>query len=271
MKNNVIIGVLAALALLGGLFMLLSTKEPMVPESETQVTLDEETANMDSVVEPVVIDPISHASFVFTLADTLIFNDPVGDAALYADKGTPDIILMSDVHGDHLSTSTLTALVGEGTKIIAPQAVYDLLPLLLQARTTVMANGDVITEEGVQFEAIPMYNLPETEDSRHAKGRGNGYVLEAGETRMYIAGDTADIPEMRALRDIDIAFVPMNLPYTMTVEAAADAVLEFKPSQVYPYHYRGMDGLSDVEKFKALVNAGDPTIEVVLAAWYPQP
>jgi L-ascorbate metabolism protein UlaG (beta-lactamase superfamily) len=113
-----------------------------------------------------------------------------------------------------------------------------------------------------------MYNLPESDDAYHTKGRGNGYVLDKNGTRVYVAGDTQGIPEMRALQNIDIAFVPMNLPFTMDVEEAADAVLEFKPKRVYPYHFRGREGLSDVNRFKELVNAGSEDIEVVLLDWY---
>ncbi len=116
-----------------------------------------------------------------------------------------------------------------------------------------------------------MYNLPETADSRHPKGRGNGYVLEMGDRHIYFSGDTEDIAEMRALKNIDVAFVCMNLPYTMDVNQAASAVLAFKPKVVYPYHYRGSGGLSDVEAFKKSVNDGDSKIEVRLRNWYPAP
>jgi L-ascorbate metabolism protein UlaG (beta-lactamase superfamily) len=115
-----------------------------------------------------------------------------------------------------------------------------------------------------------MYNMPETESNPHTKGRGNGYVLEAGGKRVYVAGDTGDTPEMRGLKEIDIAFVPMNLPYTMSIESAADAVIEFKPKMVHPYHYRGPNGLSDIQKFKELVNTGDSSIKVELLNFYPE-
>ena len=110
-----------------------------------------------------------------------------------------------------------------------------------------------------------MYNLPESPDAYHTKGRGNGYVLTIGGKNIYISGDTEDIPEMRALKNIDIAFVCMNLPYTMPPDQAAGGVLAFKPKIVYPYHYRGQD----VNIFKNLVNAGDKNIEVRLRNWYP--
>src|SRR5699024_3116838 len=113
--------------------------------------------------------------------------------------------------------------------------------------------------------AIPMYNLPQSPDAYHPKGRGNGYVLTIGGKRIYIAGDTEDTPEMRSLKNIDVAFIPMNLPYTMSVEQAAEGVLAFKPKIVYPYHYKG----SNIKKFKRLVNEKDADIEVRLRDWYP--
>ena len=113
-----------------------------------------------------------------------------------------------------------------------------------------------------------MYNLTEDRLKYHEKGRGNGYLVTVGEKRIYISGDTEDIPEMRALENIDYAFVCMNLPYTMTVEQAASAVLEMKPKVVYPYHYRGTGGLSDTKKFAALVSE-DGDIEVRQLDRYP--
>ena len=112
-----------------------------------------------------------------------------------------------------------------------------------------------------------MYNLTEERKNFHTKGRGNGYVVTLGGKRVYVSGDTEDIPEMRALKDIDAAFVCMNLPYTMDVDHAADAVLAFKPKIVYPYHYRGKEGMSDVEKFKTLVSK-EKAVEVRLLKWY---
>lgn len=110
-----------------------------------------------------------------------------------------------------------------------------------------------------------MYNLPESPTAYHTKGRGNGYVLKIGGENIYISGDTSDIPEMRSLKNIDIAFVCMNLPYTMNVKTASQGVLAFKPKVVYPYHYRGQD----INEFKKLVNAGDKNIDVRIRNWYP--
>ena len=103
-----------------------------------------------------------------------------------------------------------------------------------------MKNGETSESNGISIEAIPMYNITRDRLRYHEKGRGNGYVLTLGDKRVYISGDTEDIPEMRVLKDIDVAFICMNLPYTMTVDQAADAVKEFKPGIVYPYHYRGV-------------------------------
>ena len=160
MKNNVIIAVLSLIAILAGTYLLLSSKEPVASVMEEEVIPEE---------SEVVIEPISHASFVFTLAGIRMFNDPVGEVSAYTDKGTPDIILLSDIHGDHLNTETLEALITAETKIIAPQAVFDELTPALQAKTIVMANGETLIESGINFEAIPMYNLPEAEDSRDRK------------------------------------------------------------------------------------------------------
>jgi L-ascorbate metabolism protein UlaG (beta-lactamase superfamily) len=214
------------------------------------------------------VTPIEHASLVLKWGEKTIYADPVGDASLYAAEPAADIILVTHEHGDHFSTSTLSALMGSETVLVVPQSVADQLPAELKSRATVIKNGEVINQGGLSIQAIPAYNIREEAKQYHPKGRDNGYVLEGAETRVYIAGDTEGTPEMRALLDIDIAFIPMNLPYTMSVEDAAQAVLAFKPAQVYPYHYRGTNGLSDVEKFKQLVQAGDSSIEVTLGNWY---
>ena len=141
------------------------------------------------------------------------------------------------------------------------------LPAGAWAEVKVLANGASTSWQGVTIEAVPMYNLDPQKQKFHPKGRGNGYLLTLGGKRVYIAGDTEDIPEMRALENIDVAFVCMNLPYTMNVAAAADAVLEFQPMVVYPYHYRGTDGMSDLGEFRSLV-ASNAAIDVRVLAWY---
>lgn len=219
----------------------------------------------------VTVIPISHASLALAWGGELLFSDPVGDIALYAETGAPSIILVTDIHGDHLNVETLEGLITPNTVVIAPQAVADNFTETLLNQTVILGNTETTEQKGFSIEAIPMYNLPDQGvEIRHEKGRGNGYLIERGGMRVYIAGDTADIPEMRALTNIDIAFVPMNLPYTMDIQRAANAVLDFAPKKVYPYHYRGQDGLADVEAFKNLVITGNSNIEVILADWYPE-
>lgn len=216
-----------------------------------------------------VIHPVHHASMLLEWNGLNILVDPApmpggqevpAAIAEFSALGEPSLTLVTDVHGDHLSAEVLAA-VSSAAPIVAPQAVADELPADLQALTQVVANGETITVEGISIEAIPMYNLTEDRLQYHEPGRGNGYVLTLGDTRVYIAGDTEDIPEMRALMDIDVAFVPMNLPYTMTPEAAASAVAEFAPTIVYPYHY----GMSDLDVFE--MGVGDAS-EVRRLAWY---
>jgi L-ascorbate metabolism protein UlaG (beta-lactamase superfamily) len=213
------------------------------------------------------ITPIEHATFVLQWGGKTIFVDPTKGGAAFASFGKPDLILITDIHGDHLDTATLSAVRAPATALVVPAAVAEKLGAD-NGDAHVLANGEKITVGDIAIEAIPMYNLTDERKSFHTKGRGNGYVLTLGGKRIYISGDTEDTPEMRALANIDAAFVCMNLPYTMDVEHAASAVLEFRPKVVYPYHYRGKAGLSDVEKFKSLV-AADKNIEVRLLQWYP--
>ena len=216
------------------------------------------------------LKPIEHATASFSWAGTQFYIDPVGGEAKFAGEAKPNIILVTDIHADHMDAATISKVMDAGTKIIVPQAVADKLPIELKPRLTILANGQTIKVDGFKITGIPMYNLREEAKNFHTKGRGNGYVIENKGMRVYFSGDTEDIKEMRNLKNIDKAFVCMNLPYTMTVESAADAVLAFKPKQVYPYHYRGGAGLSDVAKFKELVNKGDTAIEVVQLNWYPE-
>lgn len=219
-------------------------------------------------IDPVVVAPITHATMVLTMGEVVVYVDPVGGVEAFAGQPAATMVLVTDIHGDHLSTSTLEAVVGTSTTLLVPQAVKDLLPATLVTRATVIANDESVSEHGLSITATPMYNLPVTADSQHAKGRGNGYLITVGDTRVYIAGDTGPIPEMKALTDIDVAFIPMNLPYTMSVEDAAQAVLAFTPTKVIPYHYRQPDGFADVQKFKSLVEVGNKDIEVELLTWY---
>ena len=222
-------------------------------------------------VEELSIYPVLHGSLVLEQNGTRVFVDPYGGPELYTSFEQPDLVIITHPHGDHLNEKTLKGLDLAKAELIAPQAVIDKMKDIAFAKVTVMANGETVNAHGIEVSAVPMYNLPETEGSRHPKGWGNGYVLNMGGRRVYISGDTEDIQEMRNLEDIDVAFVCMNLPYTMGIDQAASAVAEFKPRVVYPYHYRNGDGtLSDVEQFKTMVNDKTDETEVRLVNWYPK-
>ncbi len=211
------------------------------------------------------IQPIMHATMVLSYNNKTIYVDPTGGADAFKGLDSPDIILITDIHGDHLDTATIKAVNRANAKFLVPQAVADKLPASInKEQIEILRNGEKEKEFGISFTAIPMYNTPEKPDAFHTKGRGNGYVLSIKNKKVYISGDTEDIPEMRSLKDIDIAFVCMNLPYTMDVSQAAQGVLAFSPKVIYPYHYRGQD----VNTFKSLVNAGNMGIEVRLRNWY---
>jgi L-ascorbate metabolism protein UlaG (beta-lactamase superfamily) len=215
------------------------------------------------------IQPVQHATLVMTVNGLVICADPAGGAD-FTGMAAPDIILITDIHGDHFDPKSIEAIMKPTTTLVVPKVVADKLPAADKAHLVILANGGSTTQRSIRISAIPMYNLPESDSARHTKGRGNGYVLAIGGKQIYLSGDTQGIPEMRALKNIDVAFVCMNLPYTMDVKEAADAVLAFKPKIVYPYHYRGQNGLSDVDNFRQLVAAGDKNIEVRLRNWYPK-
>ena len=211
-----------------------------------------------------VVQPINHATFAMSWDGQTIYVDPVGGAERFEGLPSPDLILITDVHGDHLDAATLEAVATADTMIVAPAAVVEGLPEGLSSQAQTLANGAEISVLGLNVEAVPMYNTTEDRLMYHENGRGNGYVLTVGGKRLYISGDTEDIPEMRALENIDVAFVCFNLPFTMTEAQAASAVVEFAPAVVYPYHY----GESDVNMFAELVAEGGGEIEVRQSAWY---
>ena len=216
------------------------------------------------------VQPVFHGSLVLSWNKKTIYVDPYGGSKAFAGLAAADFVLITDIHPDHLDVKTLDSIKISKAVFIVPKAVADQLPKTLKNKVIILNNGETSNQGEIIISAIPMYNIPESPDSKHTKGRGNGYVIKLGGKTVYLSGDTGDIPEMRSLKNIDIAFVCMNLPYTMDVEHAASAVLEFMPHVVYPYHYRGKDGLSDVEKFKMLVNTGSPAIDVRLRNWYPE-
>jgi len=209
----------------------------------------------------VTITPIFHASFYMSADGKVIYVDPAKPAKF---DGLPkaDLILITDIHGDHMDPASIAAVSKPGTVIWAPEAVAKTI-----TAATVIANGETKTWNGFTIEAVPMYNEkrgPAPGKLFHDKGRGNGYVIAYAGKRFYISGDTEGIPEMRALKNIDVALICMNLPYTMPPEEAAEAVKAFHPAVVIPYHYRG----SDLSVFKkGLEGTG---ISVPSVDWYPK-
>jgi gluconolactonase len=185
---------------------------------------------------------IGHGTLMFTFGGKVIHVDPVGREADYSKMPKADVILVTHEHGDHLDPEAIKALQKEDTQLILTESCAKKV-----SGGTIMKNGDVKTVEGIKIEAVPAYNL---EKSFHPKGVGNGYVLTFGDKRVYVAGDTENTPEMKQLKNIDIAFLPMNLPYTMTPEMVADAAKAFKPKILYPYHYGQTDTSRLVELLK---------------------
>jgi L-ascorbate metabolism protein UlaG (beta-lactamase superfamily) len=213
----------------------------------------------------IVIRPVEHASFVMAIPGMVIYADPVGGAAAYQGLPPPALILVTHEHRDHFDAETLAGITTENTRLLTNPRVHGMLPADLQAKAVAIANGEGTTADAVGIEAVPAYNTTPDRLQYHPQGRDNGYVLTIGGRRVYVAGDTEDIPEMRALTGIDIAFLPMNLPYTMDVAQAAAAVAAFAPGMVYPYHY----GESDLDAFAALVAESGVATEIVRHDWYP--
>jgi L-ascorbate metabolism protein UlaG (beta-lactamase superfamily) len=185
---------------------------------------------------------VGHGSLIFTYGGKIIHVDPVARYADYTKLPKADLILITHEHGDHLDEKAVRAVSTDQTLVVANQASARMLP-----RAVAMRNGESRTFAGFAIEAVPAYNL---QKSFHPRGNGNGYVITFGDKRVYVAGDTEDTPEMKALRQIDIAFLPMNLPYTMTPEMVADAARAFRPKVLYPYHYGSTDATALVQLLK---------------------
>ncbi len=208
---------------------------------------------------PVKITPIYHACATIKAGGDTIYIDPAYPANISGLRPA-DLILITDIHPDHLDAADIAVLSDQHTEIVAPAAVQATVK-----RAKVLSNGQSLQWRGWKITAVAMYNIHHLMPNGtpyHPKGRGNGYVLSYGGKNFYFAGDTEGTPEMRALRNIDVAFVPMNLPYTMSPEEAAAAVKAFRPKIVIPYHYRGQDPRLFAD---ALRGTG---IEVRLLDWY---
>jgi L-ascorbate metabolism protein UlaG (beta-lactamase superfamily) len=234
--------------------------EPEEPKAEPAPARDPRAYALEGDPK-VVITPLQHASFYLQAEGQTIHVDPVTSAlATAGEVPQADLILVTHGHGDHLDVEAIAKVRKPGAPVVAPEASAAKI-----ADATVLANGDKKTVAGVDIEAVAMYNIERKNDAGklfHPKGVGNGYVVGVGGRRIYVAGDTECIPEMRSLQKIDAAFVCMNLPYTMTAEEAAECVAAFKPKVAFPYHHRGQD----LDVFKKGLGSD---IKVEVLDWYP--
>jgi L-ascorbate metabolism protein UlaG (beta-lactamase superfamily) len=227
----------------------------------TSALAADQTQSFSTSAGQVKITPIYHATAEITAGSDKIVIDPAKPAKIDG-IGPADLILITDIHGDHMDAADVTALSKAGTVVIAPSAVAKTI-----TQAKVIGNGESTTWRKWKITAVPMYNINHNQPNGqpfHEKGRGNGYVLNYGGKNFYFAGDTEGTPEMRALKNIDVAFIPMNLPYTMTPDEAADAVKAFHPKVAIPYHYKGQD----IAVFKKDLEGSG--VEVRLLDWYQE-
>lgn len=222
---------------------------PIAPATDTFAT---------SAGVPVKLHPVYHATLWFEVGDKIVWVDPSTKGKLDGPKA--DVVLITDIHADHFDEAGLAAVRGPDTVVVAPAIVARKVE-----GAVAIANGETRELGFMQIGAVPMYNLqrgPSPGKLYHDKGRGNGYIMKIGETRVYLSGDSECTPEMRTLKDIDVAFVCMNLPFTMTPAEAGECIAAFKPKVVFPYHYRDSN-LDELDA--ALAGSG---VEVRRRTWY---
>ncbi|MHC5033926.1 MAG: MBL fold metallo-hydrolase [Planctomycetota bacterium] len=198
---------------------------------------------------------VGHGTLMLEFGGKVIHVDPISRETDYTQMPMGDIILITHGHGDHLDGEAIAAVRKDETVIVLPESCASAV-----AGSTVMNNGDVRTVQELKIEAVPAYNIVHMRSPGtpfHPQGEGNGYIVTFADKRVYVAGDTENTPEMKALTDIDVAFLPMNLPYTMTPEMVANAAKAFRPAILYPYHF----GETDTAELTELL-ADEPDIEV---------
>lgn len=200
---------------------------------------------------------VGHASLIFEFDNKIIHVDPYSKVADYSKLPAADLIMLTHEHGDHLDTTAINQIKKNDTHFIVSKVCNEILGL-----GEIMENGSKSTFNGIDIEAVPAYNMVNKKDNGefyHPKGRGNGYVFTFGDKKVYVAGDTENIPEMKELEStIDIAFLPKNLPYTMTDEMFVDAVKMLKPKMLYPYHF------SEYDNDKISKELANETVEIKL-------
>jgi L-ascorbate metabolism protein UlaG (beta-lactamase superfamily) len=205
---------------------------------------------IETVQGPLQITFIGHGTLMFTFGGKVIHVDPVSREADYSKMEKADLILITHEHHDHLDPQAIELVRTERTSVVLTEVCARQV-----SGGVVMKNGEVSNVQGFRIEAVPAYNLVHMRSPGvpfHPKGVGNGYIITFGKKRVYVAGDTENIPEMKKLKNIDVAFLPMNLPYTMTPEMVADAAKAFKPAILYPYHYGETDTSRLVELLKGV-------------------
>lgn len=195
---------------------------------------------------------IGHGTLMFDFNGKIIHVDPWTKLADYSKLPKADLILVTHQHGDHLDTTAIKQITKKGTNLVSNAVVIEMLN-----KGEEMKNGDIKTFQGIKIEAVPAYNTTPGKEKFHPMGRDNGYVINFGNRLVYVAGDTEDIPEMAFLKEIYIAFLPMNQPYTMLPEQVVKAANMFHPKILYPYHY-GDSNIADLEKLMA----SSPDIEL---------
>jgi len=253
MRNGQIRFGRCAIVGLAALVLVLGASSIAQPPTEKKFEVD----TIKTETGDLKITCIGHGTLMFTYQGKVIHIDPVGREANYTKLPKADLVLITHEHGDHLDPKALDLLRQDETKIVLTKICAERVP-----GGIVMGNGDTKTIDDLKIEAVPAYNIVHKRGNGqpfHPKGNGNGYIVTFGKTRVYIAGDTENTPEMKALKKIDIAFLPMNLPYTMTPAMVADAAQAFKPRILYPYHYGRTDPnelvdlLKDVEGIEVRV------------------
>ena len=234
-------------------FSMVSTSAGFAQEKEEKEVFEEDIIKTSA--GDLKITFIGHATLMFTFGAKIIHIDPVFREADYNEMPEADLIIITHEHGDHLDLKAIEVIRKEDTEIVLTEICAQKVE-----GGIVMKNSDVKTVEGLKIEAVPAYNIVHKRDSGvpfHPKGNGNGYVIAFGDKRVYVAGDTENTPEMKTLKDIDVAFLPMNVPYTMTPEMVADAAKAFRPKILYPYHF----GNTDTSELVKLLE-GEEGIEV---------
>jgi L-ascorbate metabolism protein UlaG (beta-lactamase superfamily) len=233
--------------LLSGIFLLASMSMPGQENFSTDI--------FKTPAGDLKITFIGHGSLLFTYQDRMIYVDPFGPLADFSRMPKADLIFITHQHQDHFDAAAIESLRQENTEIFLSAHCQPYPP-----SSRILKNGDRITTHGIDVSVVPAYNVIHKRDNGvpfHPRGEGNGYVFAFSSLRVYVAGDTENIPEMAGLKDIAVAFLPMNLPYTMTPEMAAQAARSFAPRILYPYHF----GSSDPGQLVALLKS-DPKIDV---------